>query len=153
MTRMRLIGGLPHEPDSSDWDDVCNAVGPQKFLDALFFEVSGNSLPEAVVTEESQDDIQRVLVGRRGNDSVGANIRQRECTETTDLPTFCRWETYGLTGMALTWDYALEYAGQLGHVAFRHVELFAEFETPDAQARFCGIWKRIFDRDPVFAPA
>lgn len=122
MTLMRLTEGKPHEPDSSDWDDICASVGPDAFFQTLFSEVGGIGLPAAEITDETEDDIQRVLKGKRGTDMIGARIDQRECTETSDLPTYCRWETYGLPGMTVTWRYALEYAGQLGHVAFRHVE-------------------------------
>jgi hypothetical protein len=153
MTLMRLTEGGLHEPDASDWDDICDSVGPDAFFNMLFHEVGGVGLPAAEITEETEDDIQRVRKGRRGTDVIGARIEQRECTETTDLPTYCRWETYGLPGMTVTWRYSLEYAGQLGHVAFRHGELLADFEGPAARERFSELWRRVFGVAPTFAPA
>ena len=150
MTLMRLTEGGVHEPDTSDWDDICDSVGPDAFFDMLFREVGGVALPAAEITDETEDDIQRVRKGRRGTAAIGARIEQRECTETTDLPTYCRWETYGLPGMTVTWRYALEYAGQLGHVAFRHVELLADFEGPAALERFSEVWRRVFGVAPTF---
>lgn len=153
MTLMRLTEGGLHEPDSSDWDDICAAVGPDTFFQMLFHDVGGVGLPAAEIGDESQDDIQRVLKGRRGTADIGARIEQSECTETTDLPTYCRWETYGLPAMIVTWRYALEYAGQLGHVAFRHGELLADFEGPAARERFSEVWRRVFGVVPTFEPA
>jgi len=101
-------------------------------------------LAAAEITGETEDDIQRVRKGRRGTEVIGARIEQRECTETSDLLTYCRWETYGLLGMTVTWRYALDYAGQLGHVAFRHVELLADFEDPAALERFNEVWRSVF---------
>jgi hypothetical protein len=122
MTLMRSTEGGLHEPDSSDLDDIRATIGPDTFFEMLFREVGGLGLVAAEITDETEDEIQRVRKGRRGTGVKGAHIEQKECTETSDQPTYCRWETYGLPGMTVTWRYALEYAGQLGHVAFRHVE-------------------------------
>jgi hypothetical protein len=116
----------------------------------LFHEVGGLGLAAAEITDEAEDDIQRVRKGKRGTEVIGARIEQRECT---DLPTYCRWETYGLPGMTVTWRYALEYAGQLGHVAFRHVELLADFVGQEALERFSEVWRRVFGVAPTFEPA
>jgi hypothetical protein len=150
MTLMRLTEGRPHEPDSSDWDDICASVGPDTFFQMLFHEVGGLGLAAAEITDETEDDIQRVRKGKRGTEVIGARIEQRECT---DLPTYCRWETYGLPGMTVTWRYALEYAGQLGHVAFRPVELLADFVGQEALERFSEVWRRVFGVAPTFEPA
>ena len=61
---MRLTEGGLHEPNSSDWDDICAAVGPDTFCQMLFHDVGGVGLPAAEIGDESQDDIQRVLKGR-----------------------------------------------------------------------------------------
>ena len=66
------------------------------------------------------------------------------------LPVYCTWETYGLPGMKIKWQYALEYAGQLGHVAFRHIQLECMFESPSDQERFSAIWSRVIGKDPQF---
>jgi hypothetical protein len=153
MTLMRLTEGGLHEPDRDDWNDVCATVGPQKFFEALFHEVGGLGLPAAEITDESEDDIQRLRKGKRGTEVMGARIEERECTETSDFPTYCRWETYGLPGMSVTWRYALEHAGQLGHVVFRHGELLADFEGPAALERFNEVWRRVFGVVPTFEPA
>jgi hypothetical protein len=55
--------------------------------------------------------------------------------------------------MTVTWRYALEYAGQLGHVAFRHVELLVDFQGPAAQERFSEVWRGVFGIAPVFEAA
>lgn len=153
MTLMRLTEGGLQEPDSSDWDDICATVSPDTFFETLFREVGGLGLPAAEITDESEDDIQRVRKGRRGTEVVGARIEQRECTDTSDLPIYCRWETYGLPGMTVTWRHALEHAGQLGHVAFRHVELLADFEGPAGRERFSEVWRGVFGVAPIFEPA
>lgn len=153
MTLIRLMEGGLHEPNSSDWDDICATVGPDAFFQTLFHDVGGVALPAAEITEQTEGDIQRVRKGRRGTEIIGAHITQRECTDTSDLPTYCRWETYGLPGMTVTWNYALEYAGQLGHVAFRHLELLADFEGPVARERFSDVWRRVFGVAPTFEPA
>ena len=152
MPRWLLQGGAPDEPDTGDWDAICDAPGPQGFLEILFQELAGFSLPAPVITDDGADDIRRVRAGWRGTPALGAKITQVECTETTDLPTLCSWETHGLPGMELRWDYALEYAGQLGHVAFRHRRLECSFASGAEQQRFAAIWRRVFGRDPVFTP-
>ncbi|HXZ28668.1 MAG TPA: hypothetical protein VEG08_11805 [Terriglobales bacterium] len=152
MLRLVLTGGAPDEPDTGDWNAICEAPGPQRFLETLFQELAGFGLPAPVITEDGLDDIRRVRTGWRGSAALGAKISQVECTETTDLPTLCSWETHGVPGMELRWEYALEYAGQLGHTAFRHRRLECSFESEADRERFAGIWRRVFGREPVFEP-
>ena len=78
MTLMRLTEGRPHEPDSSDWDDICASVGPDAFFQRLFREVGGLALAAAEITDQTEDDIQRVRKGRRGTEVIGARIEQSE---------------------------------------------------------------------------
>jgi len=152
MTLMRLTEGGLHEPDPSDWDDVCATIGPNKFFGMLFREVGGLSLGAAEIIDESEDDLQRVRHGICGTAVTGARIEETECTESSDLPTYCRWETHGLPGMTVTWRYALEYAGQLGHVGFRHIELLADFEDAAAAERLSEVWRLVFGIVPTFEP-
>jgi len=60
------------------------------------------------------------------------------------------WETFGLPGMKVTWEYALEKAGQLGHVAYRHRKLECTFERSSDRQRFAEIWRRHTRKTPVF---
>lgn len=148
-----MKSGAPDEPDTSDWNAICATPSPSTFFAVLFHEVAGFSLPEAVITDEQEDDVRRIQTGRRGSKALGAEIVQISCTETSDLPTHCTWETRGLPGMKVKWAYDLEYAGQLGHAAFRHVSLECEFDDPGDERRFSEIWCRIIGKEPVFEPA
>jgi hypothetical protein len=152
MLRLLLKGGSPDEPDTGDWDAICDAPGPQAFFETLFREVAGFGLPAPVITSDTEDDIRRVQTGWRGTSTLGAEITQVDCTETTDLPVVCSWKTHGLPGMTVHWDYALEYAGQLGHTAFRHRRLECTFEGPAGPPRFAEVWRMVFGREPVFEP-
>ena len=146
------LDGAPDEPDTSDWNAIC-APGPEAFFEKLFHEVGGFGLPASVVTSDNQDDpVRRVKTGWRGDKTLGAEITVVECPETSDFPVYCSWETHGLPGMTVKWDYALEYAGQLGHVAFRHRRLQCAFEGAADQERFSRIWHAVFGKMPRFAP-
>ena len=65
-------------------------------------------MPEAKVVSEEEDTIRRIQTGWRGSQELGAQITVVTCTETTDLPVYCTWETFGLPGMKLTWKYDCE---------------------------------------------
>jgi hypothetical protein len=52
--------------------------------------------------------------------------------------------------MKVTWEYALEKAGQLGHVAYRHRKLECTFERSSDRQRFAEIWRRHTGKTPVF---
>jgi hypothetical protein len=69
------------------------------------------------------------------------------------FPVYCDWETFGLPGMKVRWEYALEKAGQLGHVAYRHRKLECTFDGWADQQRFAEIWRRHIGKTPVFEPA
>jgi hypothetical protein len=153
MLHLRLTDGAPDSPDTGDWDAICSTPSPDTFFSQLFHEVANFGLPEAKVVSEEEDDIRRIQVGWRGSPELGAEIRVVTCTETTDLPVYCTWETHGLPGMKIKWHYALDYAGQLGHVAFRHINLDCTFDGPAVQQRFTAIWHRVIGKEPGFEPA
>ena len=150
MLHLRLQQGAPDEPDTGDWNAICSTPSPDIFFSQLFREAANFSLPEATVVGEEEDSIRRIQTGWRGSQALGAQIIVVTCTETTDLPVYCTWETYGLPGMKINWQYALEYAGQLGHVAFRHIQLHCTFESPFEQERFSAVWRRVIGKEPQF---
>ena len=152
MLHVRLKSGAPDEPDTSDWDAICATPSIDAFFATLFHEVANFGLPAAVITSEEGDDIRQIQTGWRGSEALGAEITQISCTETSDLPTSCTWETHGLPGMKIKWEYKLDYAGQLGHVAFRHTNLECTFDSPADQLRFADVWRRVIGKEPVFEP-
>ncbi len=152
MLHLRLKEGAPDEPDTGDYDAICATPSPEAFFGLLFREVAGFSLPAAVITSETEDDIRRTQTGCCGSPALGVEVTVVTCTETSDFPVYCYWETHGLPGMTVKWDYALEYAGQLGHTAFRHTRLECTFDTLANQQRFAELWRRIIGKDPVFEP-
>ncbi len=152
MLRVCLKEGAPDEPDSGDWDAICAAPSISGFFGVLFQEVAHSILPGEVITSETEDFVQQVRTGWRGNRELGTEITVVSCVETTDFPTYCSWETHGLPGMKVRWDYKLEYAGQLGHVAFRHGRLECWFLGTDDQQRFSEIWKKVIGKDLVLEP-
>lgn len=153
MPRVRLKSGAPDEPDTSDWDAICATPSVDDFFATLFHEVANFGLPAAVTISEEEDDIRKIQEGLRGSQALGVEITVVTCTETSDLPTVCTYETRGLPGMRVKWVYKLDYAGQLGHVAFRHVRLECEFDGPADEQRFAGIWRKVIGKEPVFEPA
>ena len=152
MLQVCLKHGAPDEPDTGDWDAICATPSIAGFFEVLFREVANFGLPGEVVTSETEDSVQQVRTGWRGTSELGTEIRVVSCVETTDFPTYCSWETHGLPGMKVRWDYKLEYAGQLGHVAFRHGRLECQFQSPSEQQHFAEIWKKTIGKDLVFEP-
>jgi hypothetical protein len=148
--QLRLKSGAPDPPDTGDWDAICSTPSPDTFFAHLFREVAKFSLPEAKIVSEEEDTESRIQAGWLGSQELGARVAVVTCTETTSLPTYCTWETFGLPGMKLTWRYKLEYAGQLGHVAFRHIELRCAFAGPSEQQHFSAIWRRVIGKEPQF---
>jgi hypothetical protein len=153
MLHVRLKSGAPDEHSTGDWNAICATPSISGFFEILFHEVAGISLSGEVIASDTEDDIRRTQTGWRGSGELGVEIKVVSCTETTDLPTYCWWETHGLPGMKIKWEYQLEYAGQLGHVAFRHGALDCEFATAADQQRFAAIWKQEIGKEPVFEPA
>ena len=150
---LRLIAGAPDEPDTGDWHAIGAAPGIEDFFALLFWEVAAFALPEAVIASESDDGVRHIRVGWRGTPTLGAEVTVMDCPESSDFPVYCDWVTHGLPGMAVTWSYALEYAGQLGHVAYRHRELACWFDAPADRERFAALWRRHIAKTPVFARA
>lgn len=150
MLHFRLKDGAPDAPDTGDWDAICSTPSPDGFFSQLFREVSGAGLPEAKVVSDEADDTHRLQIDWRGSPELGTEIRVVTCTETSDFPVYCTWETHGLPGMQVKWNYALEYAGQLGHTAFRHVNLECTFDGPGDQQRFVAVWRTVIGKEPQF---
>jgi hypothetical protein len=153
MQRVRLKDGAPDEPDTGDWDAICDAPGIGDFFAILFKEVADFDLPAPVIKSDQEDSVRRVRIGWHGDRALGAKLRVVNCTETSAFPVYCTWETFGLPGMTVRWEYALEKAGQLGHMAYRHQNLECTFDSSADQERFAEIWRRHIGKTHVFEPA
>jgi hypothetical protein len=147
--RLRLTHGAPDEPDTGDWDAICKTPGPRQLFVALFHEISGG-LPKQLPEQVCEDDARRVHKIWFGDESLGIEVTETESSETTAFPMFCKWETFGLPGMKVVWNYSLEFAGQLGFAAFRHGSLICNFETEADRQRFSNIWYRIIGKAALF---
>ena len=152
MQRLRLKAGAPDEPDTSDWDAICATPRIEDFFAILFKEVADFNLPAPAMESDEEDSVRHIRVGWYGSKALGAKVTVVSCTETSAFPVYCDWETFGLPGMKLRWEYALEKAGQLGHVAFRHGQLECAFRSPADQQRFVDIWRQHIGKTPVFEP-
>ncbi|MDQ7778208.1 MAG: hypothetical protein RDV41_00670 [Planctomycetota bacterium] len=159
-----LVNGKPDEPDTSDWDALCNTPGPPSFLRELFNEFLPAGTAEAtVLTEEKADDEVRIARGYAGSPQAGYRWEETTCLETSMIPVSVKYETYGLPGLELQWSFSLDHAGQLGHCAFRHGalrvgierqaghrgEIPSESAARDPLNRFMRVWRKVFGRDPV----
>ncbi|HET6844147.1 MAG TPA: hypothetical protein VFK06_21075 [Candidatus Angelobacter sp.] len=151
MANFLLQHGTPDEPDTGDWDAICSTPSISGFFEMLFHEIAGCTLPGEIVTSEEEDSIRQIRQGWRGDRKLGVEIRVVSPVETSDLPVYCSWETHGLPGMKIKWDYKLDYAGQLGHVAFRHVRLEGDFDSAAGQQRFAVVWKKNGQRGGVYS--
>jgi len=109
-------------------------------------------LPEPSPAEVSEDETHRVHSIWFGSDASGVHVTETESPETTAFPMFCTWETFGLPGMKVIWNYSLEYAGQLGYAAFRHGKLVCNFDSSTDEQRFAEIWQRVIGKTPKFDP-
>src|ERR1700730_4762591 len=153
MQRLRLKDGAPDEPHTGDWDAICATPRIGDFFAILFNEVADFNLPDPVVESDNKDLVRHVRVGWRGSKALGAEVTVVNCTESSTFPVYCDWETFGLPGMKVRWEDALEKAGQLGHVAYRHRKLECTFDGWADQQRFAEIWRRHIGKTPVFEPA
>src|ERR1700674_1185032 len=153
MQHLRLKDGAPDEPDTGNWDAICATPRIGDFFVILFKELAAFDLPEPVIVSDIDDPIRHVRTGGRGSKDLGAEVTVVDCPETSDFPVYCDWETFGLPGMKVKWQYALEKAGQLGHVAYRHRKLECTFESSADQQRFAEIWRRHIGKTPVFEVA
>lgn len=153
MPMLRLTEGMPDEPDTNDWDAICDSPSIEGFFGALFCDVAGVPMPALTERSEDRDDEAVVHKGRYGDRAFGVEVETVTILESSDFMVRCFWETHGLPGMKVTWRYYLERAGQLGHVAYRHGQLECRFDTEADQARFTGVWEKAIGKIPVFAPA
>jgi hypothetical protein len=149
-----LVEGTSDEPSSSDWEEIASYPTPREFFYELFMEVCDIDVrKEGRVTKEIHiPGEERIIRGFQGTEGVGFHWAEEECLETSMIPVHVRCETYGLPGMEIRWYYYREYAGQLGHAAFRNGSLTARFDNEEALAQFEGIWFRVFGKNPVFQP-
>ena len=144
---------MPDEPDTGDWDAICAAPSIEGFFATLFHDVAHASMPALTNTSEEEDAETRVRTGSYGNQDFGAEVTVVEILESSDFAVRCSWETHGLPGMKVTWQYALEYAGQLGHVAYRHRRLECSFDSETDQEQFALVWRKVIGKVPRFVPA
>ncbi|MFI5157177.1 MAG: hypothetical protein ACHQEM_13380, partial [Chitinophagales bacterium] len=98
MSKMQLSSGAPDEPDTGDWDAICDTPGPNGLFAALFSELS-MGLPEQSPTEVSENETHRVHTIWFGNDTLGVKVTEIESSETKAFPMHCTWETFGLPGI------------------------------------------------------
>jgi hypothetical protein len=147
-----LTEGIPDEPDTGDWDAICDGPSIEGFFGTLFQAVAGKPMPDLADVSETEDAEARVRTGWYGDRSFGAQVTVTNILESTMFDVRCRWETFGLPGMKATWQYSLAFAGQLGHVAYRHGWLQCRFESPADQARFAEVWRKVIAKEPRFAP-
>jgi hypothetical protein len=152
-----LTDGFPREPDAGDWQQLTSMPGPRSLLEALFVEFSGVSLNDMPQTEDADGgkidgdwQTRTIVLSKNG---VGMRQEELKCIETSALPLRESVTTFGLPGLEVHWEYHLDLAGQLGHCAFGHDRLTARFDDDDVKQRFENIWKRIFDKTPVFQPS
>lgn len=174
MFQMQLASGAPDEPSSGDWEALCDTPGPNTLIAALFRDLAAGTagrlerakrrlsaiffgkpipgLPVQSSAESSEDDTHRVHTIWLGGEAFGVRVRETESVESTMFPMYCQWETFGLPGTKLIWDFKLDYAGQLGYVAFRHDKLVCTFNSAADRRRFAAIWQRVLGKAPGFEP-
>lgn len=151
--KLTVEHGLPDEPDSSDADAACSVPGPASFFEGLFGALAGVSVHKstAVVESSTKDDDWETTKGYCGRKDVGLRFEELRCLETSDVAMRCAWETYGLPGIQVRWEFFLEKVGQLGFAAFRNKNLQVDIQDERGRAAFVVTWQRVFDRAPVFS--
>ena len=174
MLQLQLVSGMPDEPSSGDWEALCDTPGPNTLIEALFRDLAAGTprrvtrakrrllasllgkpvpgLPGRASAEASEDDIRRVHTIWLGGEVFGVRVRETESVVSTMFPMYCQWETFGLPGTKLIWDFKLDYAGQLGYAAFRHERLVCTFNSATDRRRFAAIWQRVLGKTPGFEP-
>jgi hypothetical protein len=148
-----LTDGMPDEPDTGDWDAICKQPSIEGFFATLFRDVAHKALPGLCDQTVEEDDEARVRTGCYGDSNFGVDVKTVQILESTMFDLRCRWETHGLPGMTVIWDYSLEYAGQLGHTAYRHTKLECRFDSDADQKKFAQVWLKAIGKAPRFAPA
>lgn len=151
---LSVESGLPDEPDSSDWEAICSTPGPSTFLERLFQSAAGVGLSKGDARTESVDtvDEKEVSKGRCGGEKSGYLFTETRSRESSMFDMRLSWETYGLPGMEIRWEFSLEKAGQLGYCAFRNGTLQVRFDGGKARERFEAVWREVFGRAPVLGP-
>jgi hypothetical protein len=147
-----MIEGMPDEPGTGDWDAIGASPSIEEFFCTLFLDVTHKPLPDLTSNVEREEDETRVRTGWYGSQAFGAEVEVVQILESSTFAVRCRWETHGLPGMKLTWQYALDYAGQLGHVAYRHRRLVCRFDNEAVRNQFALVWQKAMGKTPVFAP-
>jgi hypothetical protein len=149
---LTVIAGLPDEPDTSDVDALCGGRGPGSFFDRLFASLADARVDRSnpVIESSTQDDDWEHTKGFCGRKDIGLRFEELRHRETSSVNMRLAWETYGLPGVQVRWEFDLEKAGQLGFAAFRHKTLQVSFRDDTAQALFVEIWEQVFNRTPVF---
>ena len=148
-----LTEGMPDEPDTGDWDAICAAPSIEGFFRMLFREVTQQPMPDLTDQRYEEKDGERVRISWYGDRSLGIEVSIVEILESSMFDLRCGWETHGLGGIKVTWQYALELAGQLGHVAYRHGRLECRFASEKDQEQFAAVWRKAIGKEPKFAPA
>ncbi len=146
-----LVDGIPDEPDTGNWDAICAQPSVEEFFATLFRDVAQAPLPALTDTTEEEDGETRVQKGWYGDSTFGAEVNVVTILESSMFDTRCRWETYGLPGMKVKWRYFLAYAGQLGHVAYRHDRLECDFDSKADEEKFAMVWQKTIRKAPRFA--
>jgi hypothetical protein len=174
MFQILLVSGAPDEPSTGDWDALCDTPGPNTLIAALFRDLAAGTprrlerakrrlfasllgkpvpgLPGRSSAETSEDDTHRVHTIWLGGEAFGARVTETQSVVSTMFPMYCQWETFGLPGTKLIWDFKLDYAGQLGYAAFRHDRLVCTFKSAADQRSFAEIWQRVLGKTPGFEP-
>ena len=154
--RLVLTGGFPPEPGTG-WEELAATPGPLSLLDAVFAEFARVNVNDMARREEDaaahEGDGRQTRVFIFEKDGAGYRIEESRSLETSALPAECTLETYGLQELTIHWTYALEQAGQLGHVAYRHGRFEAQCGTAAARGRLEDIWQRVYGHPPAFSPA
>lgn len=150
---LTLVGGFPEEPLHSDVDAICSAPGPTSFFKELYRSICGGELPALKIEKEDRTDDALKIRAWSGTPALGLEWLEEKCLETSSIPVSIECITHGLPAMKVRWRFMLEYAGQLGHAAFRHLSLVAEFENDRALRDFQEVWSKVFNREPLFPVA
>ena len=146
-----LVSGMPDEPAHSDVDGICSSPGPTSFFKEFWPTLFGSVLPPFKMLEEQRTDDNLRIRARSGTPDVGLEWLEEKSLESSLFSIGIEITTHGLPSMKMHWKFELEYAGQLGHAAFRHVSLSVHFENENALNQFHSTWLKVFGRNPRFA--
>lgn len=149
---LTVVEGLPNEPDADDENTVCGLPGPGSFFDMLFASLANSSVDRSapIIENLTHDDYWEITKGFCGQEDIGLRFEELRSRETSAIDMRCVWETYGLPGLQVRWEFFLRKAGQFGFAAFRHKTLRVNFRDHAAQALFVEIWQKVFSTTPVF---